>query len=198
MEKKKIDFVKYSEMHDEEVINGADGVQVTVRNHIPYTEKYRMAQEMVEQNVIIHNDSCAYDSYRDSAVWKLKVLEYYTDVDTETVTPEEASDFLINNRLADQLMEIVGDDLGEVEEIYFTMRDGVIQTYEDDHSLKHALKTSFGFLFNGEDLSESLAKAETAGGTLFEALAALHNEEKKKNPGRIDVGGTILSFAKKE
>ena len=198
MEKKKIDFAKYGEMYNESEISGQDQTKVNVRNHIPYADKYRMAQELAEQILMIHNDSCTYDSYKEGPLWKLKILEYYTDIDTSEITPEQAADFMINNNLLQQIQDIIGNDLDEVKDIYYRMRDSVMTTYDDDHSLKTAFKTSFGFLFNGEDITESLAKAETAGGTLFDALAALKAEEKKKSPGVVNVGGNILNFAKKE
>lgn len=198
MDKKKIDFAKYNEMCEEKKVVGKDKTEITVRTHIPYRDKFKMARELVEQNVIIHNDSCAYDNYLDQALWMLKILEYYTDVDTDGVDEEHASDFMINNEVSQKIHDIIDNDLCEVEDIYFTMRDGVMTTFEDDKSLKTALKTSFGFLFNGEDVTESLAKAETVSGTLFDALAALRKEDEKRNPGKIDVGGNILNFAKKE
>lgn len=198
MDKKKIDFAKYNEMCEEKKVVGKDRTEITVRTHIPYRDKFKMARELVEQNVIIHNDSCAYDNYLDQAVWMLKILEYYTDVDTDGVDEEHAADFMINNEVYQKIHDIIENDLCAVEDIYFTMRDGVMTTFEDDKSLKTALKTSFGFLFNGEDVTESLAKAETVSGTLFDALAALRKEDEKRNPGKIDVGGNILNFAKKE
>lgn len=198
MDKKKIDFAKYNEMCEEKKVVGKDKTEITVRTHIPYRDKFKMARELVEQNVIIHNDSCAYDNYLDQAVWMLKILEYYTDVDTDGVDEEHAADFMINNEVSQKVHDIIENDLCEVEDIYFKMRDGVMTTFEDDKSLKTALKTSFGFLFNGEDVTESLAKAETVSGTLFDALAALRKEDEKRNPGKIDVGGNILNFAKKE
>ena len=198
MDKKKIDFAKYNEMCEEKKVVGKDRTEITVRTHIPYRDKFKMARELVEQNVIIHNDSCAYDNYLDQAVWMLKILEYYTDVDTDGVDEEHAADFMINNEVSQNIHDIIENDLCKVEEIYFRMRDGVMTTFEDDKSLKTALKTSFGFLFNGEDVTESLAKAETVSGTLFDALAALRKEDERRNPGKIDVGGNILNFAKKE
>lgn len=198
MEKKKIDFAKYGEMHEEKQITGEDGTVITARNHIPFTSKVEMAQAVAANVVMLHDDSCTYESHLEEAIWSLNILKYYTDIDTEEVTVADAEDFLVNNEIVYELIEFVGADLAVVEDMYSAMRDGVMITYEDDHSLSKAIKNSFGFLLNGEDVTETLAKAETTGGTLFDAIAALQRENKRNNPGKVNIEGNVLNFAKKK
>lgn len=198
MEKKKIDFAKYGEMCAEKKITGSDGTEVMVRDHIPYAQKEEYAQELAVRVVVIHNDSCCYDGYDYNKIDMLLTAKYYTDIDTEGATEDEVADFLINNNLYAQIEEIVGDDLYIVNKISDGMISGMEITYEDDHSLKQALKTSFGFLFTGEDITESLAKAEDVSGNLFDAIAALRKEKQNDNPGKMNVNGNILNFAKKQ
>ena len=68
--------------------------------------------------------------------------------------------------------------------------------------VKKAIRTSFGFLFNGEDITESMAKAELTKDTMFKALDAINKKEQeeaeKMNDGKLRVAGNILNFAKRE
>ena len=43
MKKKKFSLKKYKDAHEEKEITGADGTVITVRNHIPFEEKEKMA-----------------------------------------------------------------------------------------------------------------------------------------------------------
>ena len=202
MRKKKIDFKKYADMHEEKKLTGNDGTEITVRNHIPYEDKVQMARDVIENCVIVHDDSCCYESYEISAEKIRAMVKYYTNVPVDDASAYEVADFVINDGLILQITEYIKDDYCEAEDIYITMLDAVVDTYTDDMSLKKAIKTSFGFLFNGEDITESMAKAEMTKDTLFSALNAINKkeEEAQKNidEGRLNVGGNILNFAKRE
>lgn len=202
MQKTKIDMSKYADMHEEKVLTGKDGHTITVRNHISYADKEAMAQEMAENVLTIHDDSCVYESYRYEVVKKYFIAKYYTDIDTDGVTEEEVADFLVNNELLGAIVAIIGVDFGVVLEIYELIKDAYIETYGDDKSLTKAIRTSFGFLFNGEDLTESMAKAEKTNSVLMNALEALQDKENEKSHkvdnGKLTIGGNIINFAKKE
>ena len=62
MEKRKFEFEKYADMHDEKEVTGKDGTKVMVRDHISYAEKEAMANEMAENMIMIHDESCVYES----------------------------------------------------------------------------------------------------------------------------------------
>lgn len=202
MRKHKIDFKKYADMHEVMELTGKDGAVVKVRTHIPYEEKEKLAQEVLERALMIHDDSICYAGYMAEAVKMRKAMEYYSDVNVENATDEEVADFLINNELWDKFENAIDDDWMCVMDIYFPMMDGVIESYQDDKGLTKAIRTSFGFLFNGEDITESLAKAEVAKDTVYKALDALNEKEKaeqeKVNNGRLMVGNNIISLAKRE
>lgn len=198
----KIDFEKYADMHTDIVVEGDDGIKVAVRNHIPAEAKVKMATEIVENVVMIHDDSCAYDSHLEE-LWKmLKMLEYYTDVDTKGVTPEQAADFMVNNGLYWRIRDVCDNDWDTVFEIYLNLKSSIIETFKDDHGLTKAVRTSFGFLFNGEDITESLAKAEATEKTIYDAVGALREKEQndmaKVNNGKMIVGGNIINFSRKD
>ena len=202
MKKKKINFKKYADMHDETEITGKDGTVITVRNHIPYEDKIAMATELVENYVMIHDDSVSYESNVKPAAMIAAVMKYYTNVNTEDAEPTDVADFAINNELIEKIREYIHDDYFEFEDIYVLLLHSVMDNYNDDQSLKKAVKTSFGFLFNGEDITESIAKAEMTKDTLFNALDAINKKEEeaksKMDDGRLNVGGNILNFAKRE
>lgn len=201
MRKKKIDFKKYADMHDETELTGKDGTAIVVRSNISYADKIEMAKWIVENYVMIHDDSISYESYELPAAMIMAVMKYYTNVPVDDADLYDVADFAINNGLIGQIREYIHDDYYEFEDIYVTMIRGVMDNYDDDQSLKKAIKTSFGFLFNGEDITESLAKAEMTRDTMFKALDALNQKEKeeseKVNNGKLNVGGNIISFAKK-
>lgn len=201
MQKTKIDMSKYADMHEEHEFTGKDGVKIKVRDHIPYVEKEQMAQEMAESVLVVHDESCVYVAHTYEEVEKFMIAKYYTDIDTEDAEPKDVCDFLINNGLLGEIVACVWTDFGIVLEIYEALKTAYIDTYEDDKSLKRAIRTSFGFLFNGEDLSESMAKAESTNSVLMNAIEALRNSEKQKeesvNNGKLTIGGNVISFAKK-
>jgi len=201
MKKQKIEFEKYKDKYEIAQVRGKDDVTINVRTHIPYADKIQMAREIIEQCVMTHDDSICYEGFMTEAIQMLKILEYYTDVDTEGVEPEEAADFLINNELYGEISETIRNDWREFLSVFYRMLNSVMEGYKDDRGLTKAIRTSFGFLFNGEDITESLAKAEATKDTMYKALGALNEkelEEKEKlNNGKLMIGDNIINFAKK-
>ena len=169
MRKKKIDFKKYADLHEEIELTGNDGTKIQVRNHISYADKIQMARDVIENCVMIHDDSCCYEGINIYAEKIRAIVKYYTNVPADDADAYEVADFVINNGLLAEIREYIHDDYYEAEDVYVTMLNMVMATYTDDMSLKKAIKTSFGFLFNGEDVTESLAKAELTKDTLFNA-----------------------------
>lgn len=202
MRKKKIDFKKYADMHEEKEMTGNDGTVIVVRNHISYADKVQMTKDVIENCVMIHDDSCCYESYDMYAEKIRTMMKYYTNVPVEEAEAYDVCDFVINNGLLRQIKDYIREDYYEAEDIFVSMLNAVMDTYTDDMSLKKAIKTSFGFLFNGEDITESMAKAEMTKDTLFKALDAINKKEQeekeKMDDGRLKVGNNILNFARKE
>lgn len=202
MQKTKIDMSKYADMCEEEVVNGKDGTTVRVRTHISYSDKEQMAREIAESVLIVHDDSCMYESDAYDAVEKYMIAKYYTDIDTDEAAIFDVADFMVNNEIIGNVAAVIWSDFENVLDIYERIKDATIKTYEDDKSLAKAIRTSFGFLLNGEDITESIAKAENTNNTLISAIEALRGAEKEKSEnvsnGKMTVGGNIINFAKKE
>lgn len=201
MEKRKYDLGKYADACKVEEFKGADGTVVKVRNHIPYTEKEEMATDFAEHIIMIHEDSCVYVSDQYDKYIKFLIAKYYTDIDTDGADENSVADFLINNDLYNKIEEYIWDDYSEVNAIIGSLIKSVTKTYEDDKCLTKAIRTSFGFLFTGEDITESLAKAELTSDTMFRALSEMRKIDEKKereiDNGRLSLNGNIINFAKK-
>ena len=202
MEKKKFDLKKYADMCEEVTVQGKDGTEVVVRDHIPYEEKLAFAQEMAEMTIMIHDDSCAYDSFEWETIEKYLVAKYYTNIETEEVNPRDVADFLCNNEIGEKIFGAIYNDYQDTYEMAVRMRRSVITTFDDDRSIAKAIRTSFGFLFNGEDVTESLAKAEIMKDTIYNAISALREKEKEDSEnvknGKLNIGGNVINFAKKK
>lgn len=201
MEKHKIDMSKYADMHGETIVRGKDGTEIKVRDRIPYADKEAMAKEMAETLLMIHDDSCVYLSSQFDKIEKVMIAKYYTDIDTDGADENDIADFLTNNALIGEIGKFISRDYDIVMRMFEMIEDAVTKTYEDDKSLTKALRTSFGFLFTGEDVSESLAHITAEKGIIFDALNALSQVEKKKGEtidrGHLTVGGNVINFAKK-
>ena len=202
MEKRKIDMGKYADTFIEKTIKGIDGTEITVRDHISYENKELLARELLEKAMVIHDDSCVYVSAEVDKEKYFLIMKYYTDLDTDGVDAVDIMNFLINNGMIKQLRNVIEEDFDFVMELYHRLFTAIVAIYEDDNSLTKAIRTSFGFLFNGEDITESLAKAEAAKDTLNDAMNALREKEKKQQEkidnGTMKIGGNVISFAKKE
>ena len=202
MEKKKINIKSYTDTHSEKTIKCDDGTEITVRDHIPYTQKEYMANELLEDSTVIHDDSCVYTSIEADKNKLYLVAKYYTDIDTDGEDPIDVADFMINTGIAGQIMEYIRNDFDYVIDIFYNLYDAIDIVYKDDTSISKALRKSFGFLFNGEDVTESLAKAEAMKDTVYEAINAFRKVEKEKaenlDNGTMTIAGNIINFAKKK
>ncbi len=202
MTKKKYDLKKYADAYKEVEVRGADGEITTVRTHIPYSDKVELAREWAGQTIMTHDDSCVYVSHdKDLYKW-FYIAKYYTDIDTEDIEPEDVANCLINNELWDKIEDIIWKDMTVCYDLYDAMVDMYSKTYEDDRSLTKAIRTSFGFLFNGEDLTESIAKAEATKDVLYDAFSKIQAKEKEESEridgGKLKINGNIIQFGKRE
>ena len=201
MEKRKINFENYADMHEEKTITGKDGTEITVRDHISYMDKTKFVRELIEESIIIHDDSCVYISDQIDRAKYYMIAKYYTDIETQDVDPIEIVDFMINNEIINEINLIICNDLEFVMDMYWNMYSALVDVYADDNSLSKALRTSFAFLFNGEDITDTLAKAEMTKDQMYNAFKLLRDSEKQSEQnvdnGTIKIGGNIINFAKK-
>ena len=201
MEKRKYDFKEYAQTCEERKIE-KNGVEVCVMIHIPYKEKEDMAKEMAENLIMVHDDSCVYVSSEYDKVLKLMIAKYYTNIDTTDADAYDVIDFMINSGVFEDIEYWIEEDLAIVLGIYKAIVDAFVTTYKDDKGLTKAIRTSFGFMFNGEDITESIAKAEAAKDTIYRAVGALRREsgkgENALNNGEMNIGGQLINLARRD
>ena len=202
MEKRKINMENCADMHDKKLIKGKDGTEITVRDHIPYSAKEAMAVEIINNSVTVHEDACVYYGSNHTKIELYMIAKYYTDIETDGLEYNDVADYLINNGLSNEIKQYIAQDYEYVQEIYVSLFDSLETIYCYDSSITRALRTSFGFLFNGEDITESLAKAEVMKDTVYDAISAFRSMEKEKSEkidnGTVKIGGNIINFAKKQ
>jgi len=202
MEKRKFDMSNYADMHKEETFEGIDGTKVTVRDHIPYESKNDMARELIERTLVVHDDSCVYTSNEYEKYKIYLVVKYYTDIDTEEADVDDVVNYMINTNVIERVLEFVDKDLEYVTDMFWDLFNALNTVYTDDNSLAKAVRKSFGFLFNGEDITETLARAEDIKDKTFKAFDLLRqaeqDESKNIEDGKMTIGGNIINFAKKD
>ena len=196
MEKIKIDLSGYAEKYRELKISGADDIVITVRDHISLSDKLRFMDEFIKKTLINMTNYC-YDSYMQVVTEKAMIVRYYTNVDTDDYSDEELYDFVVNNDLFPHIADFIQDDMEDITMICSNMRDAIMQTTGYESSMTNALKTSFGFLFDGKDVTETLSESEALKDQLFEAIGALKKENESKDKNKISVNGTVINLAQK-
>ena len=202
MRKKKYPTKKYANACTEFPVKGADETEYMVRNHISYDEKREMASEMAAASLVVHDEHACYESY-ERVAWEIYLIaKYYTDINTEYVEPPEIVNLMVNNEILERVREIIDDDFIVVTQMDYLMEKAVETCVVDDASVGKAVKQSFGFLFNGQDLSQTIAQAEEVKDQMYDAMRALQNENKetqtKLRDGTMNIGGKVLNFAVKD
>lgn len=196
MEKKKYQMKLADYEMAEDVTIGGEVIRVKPR--IPLDQKMQLASELVQ--MIAAEDEEAGIVTRSSLenVCELYlIIKYYTDVDLEDVGVEQVYDWIIGYDAYGRIKDIVMGDYWEVTYMVDQMFDGVKETYQAQHSLAHAVKTSFGFLFDGRDITEVLAESRGVGDQMVEMIGRLDEAAKKDDAGHVKVGGNVINIGKK-
>jgi len=172
---------------------------VTVRDHLSFDERSEMAEEIASMSTMINDDDeVIMVTHMIDVIYAFEVVKFYTNVDTTDLTPDVVFDWVVNNGAMNELMDIVAEDLAYVTAMADQMMDNVIAVYEKQHSLGTAIRKSFGFLFSGEDITETLAQSQGLSEQMIDTLEKLKEANKKPTEGKLNVGGNILNIAKKK
>ena len=153
------------------------GQKVKVRTELTYKEIIQWAQEYVARAAILHPSGVAYWSHLDEAIKNLIALKALTDMDTSAYETEDGlfemmdkiyadgewSDFMLGTECI--RMRII--DMGG------SLFNNLRKIHEQENSLDYRIRESFGFLFTGEDLTETLAHARGANEQMIEHLGAI-------------------------
>lgn len=144
------------------------GQETRVRKYLTYKEKLDTASELVERATVCDREAgICYEGHLTSAMIRFMQVKAYTELD---VTKYEGEDGLCELMDAwheysedmDAFEETIDRDwYGDygVEALADQMRSNITRLFETMHSLPYKIATSFAFLLNGNDLTDSLAKA---------------------------------------
>lgn len=156
------------------------GQEVNVTNWIPYARKIEAAKEYVATAYSFYEDAgvvCL--NHMDTAVVLMIQLKYYTDMDVSKYVSEED--------LCD-LMDAADENRGAIDEFCAFIREdsNVIfydiaekiewateKIYEQEHSIGHKIMKSFGFLFDGKDIAQTLAEGREVSEQMVDHLGAI-------------------------
>lgn len=183
-----------------------DGIFVEVKTWIPYSEMEAMAIEMAERILLFDEETgFACIGHSENMVKIYLTAKYFTDLDVEDCSLEEVYDVMTRTGLFNKIEEKVMGNLWRVEDICRAMCKNMIDKYEKENSIGVKLQKTFGFLFSGEDVAESLAKSEVINEQMIDMLGVFLANKKEQeilNSGKQDkskmrVGGALVSLAKK-
>lgn len=197
MEKKKFEMNMgdtYEEQQEVQV-----GVEIIhVLKHIPLEQKMLMASDMA-QMIEAPNDELGIvttSSLEDVCAIYL-ILKYYTDVDMEGVGAQQAFDWLVGHGAVDAIKEIIEEDYDYMEAMMWRLCSNLEAEHKARHGLPYAIKTSFGFLFDGKDLTETLAESREVSDQMLDVVGRLNNAAKKEEAGMVKVSGNVINIGKK-
>lgn len=122
----------------------------------------------------------AYEAYNAELIRAFLILKYYTDLDlAEYDNPEGRAaihDALASHGLWRDIMDVVDLDMDDVDMIAFKLGSSARRSFEEKHSLSRMLMKTFGALLGTEDLTQTIAKAESLNGKLIDMLAAVQKQ----------------------
>lgn len=197
-EKVKINF---SELPDagEEKIHIA-GIDVTVKHHIPIEEKNQMARDLIDATTFIDDEmKIVQKSYMEDVSALYLIIMYYTNIDLIDVVPTMLYDWMTYHPdIWDQIRHIVNEDYKIVYRMYCVLKHGITQRYDKENSLSTAVMKTFGFMLNGEDITETLAKSSEISDKMIDVVGQLQELKSNQDAGKVKVGGNVINIGKKQ
>ena len=153
------------------------GQNVKVRTELTYKEIIQWAQEYVARAVILHPSGVAYWSHLSDAVEDLIIMKALTDMDTSAYETEEGLMEMIDQTMGNaewfEFMKAASAVRMHIKHMADMLFENLRKIHEKENSLDYKIRESFGFLFTGEDLTETLAHARGANEQMIEHLGAI-------------------------
>lgn len=166
------------------------GQKVQVKTYLPYKEKIECAKELVSRAAVFDESGAAYWGYLKDAVCVLLYLKAYTNADVSAYESEDGLLALMDGDGLATLMDadaLLGrddvelrhfvwaarEDWGKVEDLADAMFGSAAKVHEKQCSLENKIKESFGFLFDGKDLTETLAQAKDVNEQMIDHLGRI-------------------------
>lgn len=181
MEKIKVDMTAKPEVWADVTLE--DGVQVKVRNYLPYAEREEAAAEYAARALIVADEEngIVYDSYRIDIEWDYVMVKYYTNIDVDGIPTEDVFDYAKRTGLLDKIKLVTNDDT------YLTLAMGDKMVYaattaiEKRGSLPYFIKNRMGYLLDAEKTAETLAQAEDLKEKMIDILGAVKERDMMKS-----------------
>lgn len=178
-----------------------EDIVVHVKSYIPFDQAEAMAIEWAERSMVFDEENgFAAVGHMATIVEEYLILKYFTDFPLDDLSPEEVHDYLHRSGTYDKLVRpIITGNMSPVWTMYCSLSENMKGQFEKSHSIGTLLKKTFGFLFTGEDISETLAKSADITNRMVEVMEVFkeHSKDTKKNSPKMKVGGVTLNFAKK-
>lgn len=181
MEKIKVDMTAKPEVWADVTLE--DGVQVKVRNYLPYAEREEAAAEYAARALIVADEEngIVYDSYRIDIEWDYVMVKYYTNIDVDGIPTEDVFDYAKRTGLLDKIKLVTNDDT------YLTLAMGDKMVFaattaiEKRGSLPYFIKNRMGYLLDAEKTAETLAQAEDLKEKMIDILGAVKERDMMKS-----------------
>ena len=107
-------------------------------------------------------------------------------------------DYLKSNGIEWKLDAEYGVDvMADAERIYKRIWNAVSAIMKEKNSLGFKIKKSFGFLFTGEDLTETLAKSRPIAERMLDAVELIKKQESDPAEALKKMTGGVFKFGKK-
>lgn len=156
-----------------------DGVQVKVRNYLPYAEREEAAAEYAARALVVADEEngIVYDSYRIDIEWDYVMVKYYTNIDVDGIQTEDVFDYAKRTGLLEVIKETAGEDvyltLGMGDKMVFAATTAI----EKRGSLPYFIKNRMGYLLDSEKTADVLAQAEDLKEKMIDILGAVKERD---------------------
>lgn len=153
------------------------GQKVKVRTELTYKEIIEWAQEYVARAAILHPSGVAYWGHLSDAVEDLIILKALTDMDTSAYETEEGlmrmMDQTMENAEWFEFLKATSAVRMHIKHMADRLFENLRKIHEKENSLDYKIRESFGFLFTGEDLTETLAHGREVNEQMIDHLGAI-------------------------
>lgn len=154
------------------------GQKIQVKAELIYKEIIEYAQEYVSRAVVLHLAGVAYWGHLRNEVFDLICLKALTNMDTSAYETEDglmemADRIREDNIRFEEFCLHTREARRRIAEMAERMYENLKLVYEKENSLENKIKESFGFLLNGEDLTETLAHGRETNEQMIEHLGAI-------------------------
>ena len=137
----------------------------------------------------------AFEGYNAELIRSFLILVHYTDLGTAKYDTGEGRqtlyDILATHDMWADILGIVDEDIADVDNICMRLESSARRNFEHTHSLQYQVLKTIQSILGTEDVTETIAKAESLNSKLINMLGALQREQASP----VKAGG--LQLAKK-